>query len=460
MRTFPRSTRVAAALAGLCLAAAVQAQAPTPSAAPTVAPPPGEPSAQAGTGADGPSLAWSGFGTLGWAQSNRRWTHQRFVDRQGGFERDSVLGAQLDAQLSPSWSATVQAKLAPSERQDNAWALSPAWAFLAWRPGNDWLLRAGKLRVPFFLRSEHMDVGATYDEARLPADIYAVVPTSDFRGLHLTYSGELGGGDLNLDAYRGESSQFKRVWVREGLPGLVDAGALIREGKVKATGLILTWTGPAATKARAGWHHFSIEMPDGKALPLRPTWAPLGPGIGYWQTDAALPGPGVETVPRFDNSMLTMGVEFRPAAGWTVIGEYGRIRQFKTERSLDSTAGYLTVSRDIGPFTPYLTYSRLFSSRVSRDWARTLDETTVPGAVPGSALLNASMRVSADSVPVYDQYALALGGAWNLSPAHKLKAEWQHTRAKAPGLFDLPAGEPLFRPRSVDLLSLSYSFVF
>jgi hypothetical protein len=127
-------------------------------------------------------LQWSGFGTLGYAKSNRPFAWQRSITDEGSFERDTVLGGQLDLRLNPEWSATVQARLAQDEKKDNAWTPTIAWAFIAWRPDNDWLLRAGKFRVPLFLFSETQDIGTSRDMARLPNDSYTLNPVSDFTG--------------------------------------------------------------------------------------------------------------------------------------------------------------------------------------------------------------------------------------------------------------------------------------
>jgi hypothetical protein len=70
------------------------------------------------------------------------------------------------------------------------------------------------------------------------------------------------------------------------------------------------------------------------------------------------------------------------------------------------------------------------------------------------------MRAAADAIPVYDQRSWAFGSAYAVSPTAKLKAEWLHTRAKVSSMFDLPSGERLFQPRSVDVLSVNYSFTF
>lgn len=407
------------------------------------------------------SLQGSGFGTLGWARSNRDWAYQRFIDRDGTFKSDTLLGGQLDLKMGDHWSATVQVTLAPDDRDDHRWQLQPSWAFVAWRPNNDWLLRAGKLRVPFFLRSEQMEVGATYNELRLPSEIYGVVPTQDFVGAHVARSWLAGSGELSVDVYTGRARQTKRVWQREGIPGAVQAGDAYWDVNTTATGLVTTWSLDSA-KVRLGAHRVRTSKSDGRALPIRPTWVELvpGSGIGYWQTESSLPGPGVETVNVMVNHAYILGTEFTPAPAWKVIAEAGRIVQRNTERSIDSLQAYVTVSREVGAFTPYLTFSQVKSTRTSRDWAQKLEETTVPSFVDTTGLLNASMRLAADSVPVYDQHSIALGSSFSLSPTSKLKAEWQHTSAKASGMFDLAAGEKLFKHRTLDTLSVNYNFVF
>ena len=42
----------------------------------------------------------SGYGTIGYAQTDQDNTYQRFIDKDGGFKRDTVLGAQLSAQFN------------------------------------------------------------------------------------------------------------------------------------------------------------------------------------------------------------------------------------------------------------------------------------------------------------------------------------------------------------------------
>ena len=93
-------------------------------------------------------ISLSGYGTVGYAQSDQSYDYQRFVSEQGTFKRDSVLGVQMDAKLSDEFSFTLQGKVAPSLKSENDVDATVSWAFLSWRPTNDWLVRAGRIRVP------------------------------------------------------------------------------------------------------------------------------------------------------------------------------------------------------------------------------------------------------------------------------------------------------------------------
>lgn len=410
-------------------------------------------------GGSGLRLSASAFGTLGWAQSDQPWAYQRHLDEDGTLRRDSVFGAQLDAQFTPEWSATVQARLAPSTRHESRWDLRASWAFAAWRPNNDWLLRLGKLRAPLFLRSEQLDVGQTYAEMRLPAEIYTLAPTNDFTGPHLTRTWNLGSGEFTAEAYRGSARLTKRTWLRQGLPPQQPAGHQYTDVDTTLQGLVGTWRAPDYT-ARVGLHHSRTERVDGQGFSVRPVWAPLGPGIGYWQTEAGTPGPGAPRVAAINNVVLSLGGEARWGAGWRVSGELVRILQRDVELGNETTGANLTLYRQWGAFTPYLGLSSLRSSGAEPGWQRTLDSSTVPAMVPGAGLLNGLMRVRADGTQVYDQWSLALGSAYALSPRHRLKLEWLHTRARVSSMIDVPAGEPLERPRRVNVLSFGMSFVY
>lgn len=404
-------------------------------------------------------MSGSAFATLGWAQSDSEIPYQGIADG-GTVRRDSVLGAQLDAQFSPRWSATVQARLAPSQRHESALDLRASWAFVAWRPENDWLLRAGRVRVPLYLRSENLDVGQTYDEVRLPAELYTLAPTTDFTGANVAHIWSLDDGDLTLEAYRVRNRLNKRFWLRSGLPPVQPAGSLYREVETTVQSLVATWRSPALT-ARVGLHHARTELPGGEVdLLVRPSWAPLGSGIGYWQTSDQLPGPRVENTDHIVNLLLMAGAEWRAGGGWRVASEVGRVMQRRTELGLNAVGGYVTLYRSLGRFAPYAGLAGMNALGAARHWAHELDSTSVPGIVPGAAQLDASMRMAADTLPTHRQGSRSLGSSYTLDTRSKLKAEWQHVRASASTMFDLPAGEPIEKRRRVNIWSASLDVVF
>jgi hypothetical protein len=417
---------------------------------------------------DGLSINVSGFGTIGAARSDQPWTYQRFLRNRVSFERDTAFGLQADVALNRHWSATVQGKLAPSSRSDSKWRLDSEWAFVAWRPNNDWLLRAGKFRVPFQLRSEVMDVGQAYDEARLPSEVYSAPPTSNFRGLYVSRNLEMGDAELNVDFYVGNDNTVKRQWVREDLrslvagdPPLYAAGPVFRKMGMAPKGLVVTWRTPKRV-LRAGLHHIKVKLDSNLTNDSvgTPAWVQVVPGLGYWQTSNLIPGPGIGDSKRFSEWALTLSGEWYGSQGWRMAADFVRVWQRHSERVQDEWGGALTVYKTIGRFVPYGSLSTARSPGINGDWARTLDASTVPSTLPGADLLNGAMHTAADMVPIYDQQSLALGTSYALTPSAKVKLEWLHSRISMSSLVDLPAGEPLYKRRKVNVLSASYSFVF
>lgn len=414
-------------------------------------------------GAQAQQLAVSGYGTLGWARSNRDFTYQRFITRDGGFDRDSVLGVQADLKLTPQWSATVQLKAAPSATSDARWDVEPSWAFVAWRPGDDWLVRAGKLRLPTFVYSEAMDVGQTHDMARLPTELYAMVPSYDVTGVYVTRTwalGRHGDAELSTDLFHGGANTAMRFWSRDGAPDAgIPAGANFADVHMRATGGVVTLRQPGLM-LRGSLTRTRTASPIGE-MPVSYPFVTLGPGIGYYQISNAMPGPGVPTVSAVHNTVVSLGTEWSPGGGWRVAAEFMRNRQEDTELAFDAKAGYVALFRQFGRFTPYLSYSWLGSRSSSIDWYRRLTTPTMPAGLPGAAQLNAMQRVAGEAVLAADQRSQAVGASYALGPTVKLKGEWLHSRiGRMSRLVDTPPGTETPHDTSVDVLTVNLNFAF
>jgi hypothetical protein len=400
-----------------------------------------------------PALAadWSasGFGTLGYARSNQDSAYLRHIDQSGTLKADSLLGAQLDVRINSEWGATAQVVAsAPSARDDGVEA-KMRWAFISYRPTNDWLLRAGKLRPPVFIHTQNMEVGMTYDQARLPAEVYTLTPMYDFNGVAAAKTWLLNDSDMTLEGYWGQSTVDWRFFMRDaGGPSYV-------KNNVTSKGLVLSYSTDALL-LRGGAHFTSTERDDGQSMietfaatPV-PLPAPFG-GTMY------APSGGKHKI---NSPVFTLGADWRHD-DWRITAEYANRRVKAIDTGPDSQGAYITLARRIGKWTPYITQARLLSDSGERSLYQALNSTPVPlalqaapppfGPVPATA-----HRMMADAIPVYDQSSTMIGASYAVSPTSKIKMEVMRTRVGlTSSLFDGGLNN-----QKANVYSLSYSQVF
>lgn len=402
----------------------------------------------------------TGFGTIGYTVSDRPYSYQRFVDNAGTFNRDSVLGLQIDARINEQFSFVVQGKLSPSTKNDSGWDPTLTWAFLAWRPDNDLLLRLGKVRVPFYLNSANLDVGVTYDPAQLPPELYSISPTNETNGFSFSKNWAASDTDINLDGYWGVSNSYWRFHVRDDLTALggPPANNVFVPTRIDSKGLALTLTRNENT-LRFGYHRASVSKRDGTQFRPDFSFIPVGMGQGYYTVD----GSGKSHEELLFN-IFTLAFDLGLAHDIRLIGEYARrINQTAPQGGPDTHSGYLSLQKKIGPWNPYVTVSRLVSTDRSLDLyeAVNTNRVTSPPVPPATTvLINASQRIAADRLVVYDQGTLAIGTSYLLSPTQKIKAEWAVTRVgKVSNFIDTPSGKDIAH-QNISVFSLSYNFTF
>ncbi|OUS30200.1 hypothetical protein A9Q99_06915 [Gammaproteobacteria bacterium 45_16_T64] len=106
-----------------------------------------------------------------------------FNDRVN-FRGDSKVGMQFDYKLSEDMDATIQ--LVARSRDEDVWTADAEWAYVGKR-FTDWMkVRVGRLRIPFYLYSESLDVGYSYPWVRPPIDLYTTLVTS-FDGMDVAF---------------------------------------------------------------------------------------------------------------------------------------------------------------------------------------------------------------------------------------------------------------------------------
>jgi hypothetical protein len=401
----------------------------------------------------------SAFGTLGYARSDQPYTYQRFIDKSGSFMRDSLAGLQVDARFAEKFGATVQVKVAPDTASDHRYEGTVSWAFLSYRPTNDWLIRAGKQRIPFYLYSETVDVGVTYDFARLPTEMYSIISSNDFTGLSFSKNWTMENGDLSLDGYWGKSTADLRFWIRDSIPPVQSSGAVFAEQDVKGGGLVLSYKRNEDTY-RIGVHRAVFKLRDGTPFPTTFPFVALAPGIGYFQVNPSLPGPGIPTIPSLTGTAITLGAEVGLGSGFHVVSEFARSFSSNSDISPASTRGYASLLKRVDKWTPYVIYAFLRSPPGPRNLYNRVNYNTVPDFIPGAAPINASQRAGADYLFAYDQNSWAVGTSYSISATSKIKAEYLRTHiGQMSTLVDAPPGGNI-RNQNINVFSLSYNFVF
>lgn len=403
----------------------------------------------------------SGFGTLGFAISDKSYRYQRFVDEDGTFRRDSVAGVQMDARFTPSIGATIQALASPSSDNDRQYDATVAWAFVSWRPNNDWLVRVGRQRIPLYLHSQNYDVGVTYAFLRLPTEMYSISPGNEFNGLSVSNSWIFPFGDLTVDGWLGSTNVSGRFWFRDGVPQFQNQGPSFRAISLTGKGLVFTLKAEQNT-FRVGLLSSNGRQRNGAPLPITYPFVSLLPGVGYFQVDNSLPGPGIETVNSIKNSIATFGVDLSLGNDYQITGEYARtfVNNPIIKIANGSDRGYFSLLKRLGKWTPYVTYAFLRTDSDQRDLYSRVNGNTVPTFIPGAPILNATQRAGADAILTYDQHSWAIGTSYSLSPTSKIKAEWMRVRiGQVSSLVDAPAGRDI-RNKNINVFSFSYSVVF
>ena len=396
----------------------------------------------------------SGYGTIGYAQSDQENAYQRFIDDNGTLKRDTVLGAQLSARFNPEWSATIQAKLAPAADNDQDAKATLSWAFLSYRPTDDWLFRAGKLRIPFYLNSENADVGTTFTPARLPIEVYSTAATVDFVGASFAKTWLLKESELILDGYWGKANDAAwRFYARDPItlvPLPTKDG-----GPGEFFAKLNTESGGFRLSLNQGGNTFLAGIHRAETTPRgSPS---LGPST-YVPVPAPFPLPGDVYIPAADALKITtttahLGASIDLGHGFRTTGEYVRRINSGSTLAPDSKGFYLTLQKEVGNWTPYLTYARLTTKNRGLYQA-------VNSAQPSPSPFNTYERAIADTFVVYDQDSWALGTSYALNSKSKIKAEWSVVQTGVASSFvdASPGGES--GDQHINVFSLSYSFTF
>ncbi|MFL0798156.1 MAG: hypothetical protein K6L73_11780 [Cellvibrionaceae bacterium] len=309
------------------------------------------------------------------------------------FNADTIVGLQFHMPVNKRVSFTTQIIARGFDNYD----AELEWAYATMKLGGGTNLRAGRLRIPFFMISDSLEVGYSYPWIRPPVEVYGQLSFNRFDGVDLLWRGSAGDFDISAQPIFGSTEQ--------------DQNFLSYEGELEVTNL---------------W---------GVNFNLSNDW--MSVRLGHVEGDFSLFG-----FDDVDNFVAGLG-----AAGFSSVAErfsvsdrHGKFtglgvdidyNNFKimseyTERETDgliadTSAWYFTAGYRIGKFMPHITFAEFETEE---------DYSTVEAQYPAMAAVDPSMSLvggSAQFIQVNNenQESITVGLRWNFMPKAALKFEWQ-----------------------------------
>lgn len=333
---------------------------------------------------------FNGFATAGGGTLSVDGTDYAGYDGDVSLEPDSVLGGQVTAQLTERLSGTVQLVA----RGSNDFEPEVEWAYASFQLTDDLMVRAGRLRPPFFIVSDYLDVAYAYPWIRPPQEIYRNVPLTNYDGGDVVYSRSFGDWFTSFQVYAGseEGTQiFSGQVADRELDGL--------------KGVAVTTTRDALT-LRASWHEADVSFSTAGTRQLMATLA----AVGF--------GPVAEQLNSDAKATTFTEVAFvYDRDQWFVRGEATRT-DYSRSFIADQKSWYVSAGMRFGDFVPYVTYSQV-DAQNDTDFS---DPIPV-GLDPALDVLHFTVDAVATSADRQDQ-AITAGTRWDLFSRTALKFEY------------------------------------
>jgi hypothetical protein len=132
-----------------------------------------------------------------------------FVDDEdsiayGGYDQEdlkfnrNLLGLQVTGQVNEKITATAQM----IARSGEDYELTAEWAYLTWQATDNSKVRVGRLRTPFYMFSDYVDVGYSYAWISAPQGVY-YLPFNNVNGIDYYVTSAFGSFDTSFQVYYG-----------------------------------------------------------------------------------------------------------------------------------------------------------------------------------------------------------------------------------------------------------------
>ncbi len=370
---------------------------------------------------------FSGFGTLGYAQSDkysdlilkRNITQRSQKIEDNGFLVDSRLGFQFSKEFFTHWDLVTQ--LVFKEKVNNNVENSLEMAFVRYQFNSKWSVRIGRMVLDTFLLSDYRNVGFSYHWVRPPTEFYGWIPYSHYDGVKGSF--ELGDFDnyLRVEAFAGKSDANVNVsYGRDGASyNHVRASTIM--------GMGITWEkGDLSLRAYSSKFMISDEIAaieELKAIASTDVVQSNWPQAQQIAQDYGLKN----STYRYHS----LGLLWEPRT-WMVQGELSEVSA-SSFGTYGGQRGYVHVAHRFGPFLPHVSYSR--------SWDDT-DYAYEPAPVAFEEL--EAQLMDNELSGVIKQYTISMGLRWDFASQKALKLQCDRTTLKegSLGLFPTTVGVP------------------
>jgi len=387
--------------------------------------------------AGAPIWKLSGFGTLGAVHSSERDAdYSSSALKADGAGRshawsadvDSKLGAQLDVQIAPRWSAVLQ--VVSEQRLDYSYRPRVEWANVKYQATPELALRVGRIALPMFVAADYRKVGYAYPWVRTPVEIYGAVPLSSSDGADLTWrwNGETLRGTTQAFAGRTDMALYDGARLRgSGIAGLsqtVELGDLSLRASLITTKLTVSLYPELFAALRA--------------------FGPQGAAIA----DAVV-------TERKRANAASIGLNYDPGA-WFVLAEAGH---YQVDSFLGTTNSfYASGGYRYGALTPFVGYARISGKKPDGPHALVLDGLPPPYLAAGAELngvLDKLLRTIAT------QSTVSAGLRWDAASNLAVKLQYDRVTPHGGSRGTMMNLGPGFRSgRTAHVASATLDFVF
>ena len=117
--------------------------------------------------------------------------------------RSNHVGVQLYSALTDKVSVTLGLT---AEGGQSGYNVTPEWAYGTYQFNDDWGLRMGRFKGPFYMVSDYRDVGYAYPWVRPPEEVYSTNPIKSVNGLDLVFQKSHQNVSYLLEIYGGSGT--------------------------------------------------------------------------------------------------------------------------------------------------------------------------------------------------------------------------------------------------------------